>query len=47
MYQMLNDFRYLTPPPKEALDKRNELVKALVAQMGHKYRLATPMPRVQ
>jgi hypothetical protein len=47
MNEILKDFRHLSPPPKEALDKRNELVKALVAQMGHKYRLATPMPRVQ
>ena len=47
MNEILKDFRHLSPPPKEAIDKRNELVKALVAQMGHKYRLATPMPRVQ
>jgi hypothetical protein len=47
MNEILKDFRHLSPPPKDAIDKRNELVKALVAQMGHKYRLATPMPRVQ
>lgn len=46
MYEMLRDFRYLTPPPKEVLEKREQLIKELVAQMGYKYILATRMTRI-
>jgi len=46
MYTLINDFIKLSKPPAEAVAKREEAVKALIQQMGHKYRLSKPMPRI-
>jgi hypothetical protein len=47
MYTLINDFMKLSKPPAEAIAKREEAVKQIIQQMGHKYRLARPMPRIQ
>ena len=47
MSEQLVDFRKLSPPPKEAVEKRNEQIALLKQQLGHKYLLDKPMPRVQ
>lgn len=46
MYILLNDFMKLSKPSPEATAKREEAVKQIIQQMGHKYRLARPMPRI-
>lgn len=47
MFEKLIDFRKISPPPAEALTKRNQLVEELKRQLGHKYLLSKSMPRVQ
>ena len=36
----------MQPPTKKQLDLHNKKVQKVVAQMGHKYRLSRPMPKV-
>jgi hypothetical protein len=45
MFTQLNDFRKLSPPPVEALIKRNEQVTELKKQLGNKYLLATTIKK--
>jgi hypothetical protein len=47
MSEQIVDFRKLSPPPAEAIAKRNEQVELLKQQLGHKYLLSKPMPRIQ
>lgn len=47
MSEQLVDFRNLTPPPKEAIQKRDEQIALLKQQLGHKYLLDKPLPRIQ
>ena len=47
MSEQLVDFRNLTPPPQEAIQKRDEQIELLKQQLGHKYLLSKPLPRIQ
>lgn len=44
---MITNFRYLSNPPQSELDKYNEKVQVLIKQLGDKYRLSEPMPKIQ
>lgn len=43
---VLRNFINLPNPPKEELEKRDQKIKQIIEQMGHKYRLSRPMPKV-
>lgn len=45
MYQLINDFKRLSPPPAEAIAKRDEQVRVIINAMGHKWLLKTPVQR--
>ena len=47
MYNIINNFIKLSPPPADAIAKREEQVKSIIQQMGHKYRLSRHMPKIQ
>jgi hypothetical protein len=47
MFEKLIDFRKISPPPAEAVTKRDQMIEELKRQLGHKYLLSKPMPRVQ
>jgi hypothetical protein len=47
MFERLIDFRNIPPPPVEAVAKRNQIIEELKKQLGHKYLLSKPVPRVQ
>jgi hypothetical protein len=47
MFEKLIDFRKLSAPPAEAITKSNEQIELLKQQLGHKYLLSKPMPRIQ
>ena len=44
---VLKCFNKMPPPPKEAIERREQAVKEVIELMGHKYCLARPMPRVR
>jgi len=44
---LLNNFYRLSSPPSVAMKKRDRQVAAIVAQMGHKYVLSKPIPRIR
>lgn len=44
---IMKHFHKMPPPPKEAMERREQEVKEVIARMGHKYCLAKPMPRVR
>jgi hypothetical protein len=44
---ILNDLRKLSSPPADAMAKRDAKVAELKNQLGHKYLLSKPMPRVK
>jgi len=44
---LLDNFYRLSAPPTVAVKKREKQVAAIVAQMGHKYVLSKPMPRIR
>lgn len=46
MYALIKDFRMLSAPPTDALVKREEEIKRIIEQLGHKYRLSRPMPKI-
>lgn len=46
MYEMIVDFRKLSNPPQSEIDKHAQKVQEVIQQLGHKYRLARPMPRI-
>lgn len=46
MYEMIVDFRNLSKPPQSEIDKHAQKVSQLIQQLGHRYRLARPMPRI-
>jgi hypothetical protein len=46
MYEMIVDFRNLSNPPKSEIEKHAQKVQEVIQQLGHKYRLARPMPRI-
>lgn len=43
---LLNDFRLLSAPPADVLVRREEQIKSIIQQLGHKYRLSRPMPKI-
>lgn len=43
---LLNDFRILPAPPVEAITKREEEIKRIIKDLGHKYLLSRPMPKI-
>ena len=45
MYQLINDLRRLSPPPAEAIAKRDEQVRVIINALGHKYRLSDSIQR--
>jgi hypothetical protein len=47
MFELIADFRKLSPPPKQLLDEHATKVAKLIEQMGDKYRLSASMPRKQ
>jgi hypothetical protein len=47
MFERLIDFRNIPPPPVEVIAKRDQMIEELKKQLGHKYLLSKPMPRVQ
>jgi hypothetical protein len=47
MFEKLIDFRKISPPPADAVTRRDQMIEALKKQLGHKYLLSKPMPRVQ
>lgn len=47
MFEKLIDFRNIPAPPLAEMLKRDELIEQLKQQLGHKYLLSKPMPRVQ
>jgi hypothetical protein len=47
MFERLIDFRNIPAPPAEAVAKRNQIIEELKKQLGHKYLLSKPVPRVQ
>jgi hypothetical protein len=47
MTEKLIDFRNIPPPPLAEMLKRDELIEKLKQQLGHKYLLSKPIPRVQ
>lgn len=47
MVDLLIDFRKLSPPPADVLAKRDQIIEELKKQLGHKYLLSKPVPRVQ
>ena len=47
MYEIIVDFRKLSNPPQSEIDKHAQKVQEVIQQLGHKYRLARPMPKTQ
>jgi hypothetical protein len=47
MFERLIDFRNIPSPPMEAITKRDQMIEELKKQLGHKYLLSKPVPRVQ
>lgn len=47
MFEKLIDFRNISSPPADAFTKRDQQIEELKKQLGHKYLLSKPMPRVQ
>lgn len=47
MVVLLDSFIKLSKPPAEVIAKRDEAVKQIIKQMGHKYLLSRPMPRIK
>lgn len=47
MNLLLNDLRLLSAPPAEEIAKREEKVKEIIRQLGHKYILSRPMPKIK
>lgn len=47
MVDLLIDFRKLSPPPADIVAKRDAKIEELKQQLGQKYLLSKPMPRVQ
>lgn len=45
--EVIDSFYNLSNPPKEAMDKHMEKIAEVKLSMGHKYRLARPMPKVK
>ena len=44
---VLNDFRFLSPPPADKVAEMQEKFRILKNAMGYKYRLARPMPKIK
>lgn len=44
---VLDNFYKFPKPDETALKKRDKQVKQIIEDMGHKYRLARPMPKVK
>lgn len=44
---LLDNFYRFPRPDESALKKRDKLVKQIIDNMGHKYRLSRSMPRVK
>ena len=47
MFTQLNDFRRLSSPPAEVIAQRDAKIVELISQLGFKYLLSKPMPRVK
>jgi hypothetical protein len=47
MVDLLIDFRKLSAPPADITAKRDAKIEELKQQLGHKYLLSKPVPRVQ
>lgn len=45
MYQVLNDFRKLSPPANDEVQKRAKKVRDIIEAMGDKYLLASNIKR--
>jgi hypothetical protein len=45
--EVLDNFYKFPRPDEASLKKRDKQVKQIIEDMGHKYRLARPMPKVK
>lgn len=46
MFEKLIDFRNIPLPSADVLAKRDEQIAELKKQLGHKYLLSKPMPKI-
>ena len=47
MYEMIKDFKRLSPPPAEKVAEMMEQIRIIKNAMGYKYRLSRPMPKIK